>query len=138
MERFFPLIFLSKAWEWIKKSWKLLAGLVIGIVATVFTLGDGADGFKILKRFRKDEEELDEKTSSELQAAAEREKRIEEETARRLAEIEEKFKEKNKELEQDKKEEVKRIVRETDGDPGELARRLGELTGLSVASNDVE
>jgi len=35
-------------------------------------------------------------------------------------------------------EEVKRIVRETEGDPSELARQLSELTGLSVGSNDVE
>ena len=51
---------------------------------------------------------------------------------------EEKFREKNEELEQDKKEEVKRIVRETEGDPSELAKQLSELTGLSVGSNDVE
>ena len=56
----------------------------------------------------------------------------------KIAEIEEKFREKNEELEQNKKEEIERIVRETDGDPSELARRLGELTGLSVASDDVE
>ena len=63
---------------------------------------------------------------------------MEAETQKRLTEIEEKFKEKNQELEQDKKEEVKRIVRETDGDPRELAKRLSKLTGLSVASNDIE
>ena len=63
---------------------------------------------------------------------------IDEETQKRLAEIEEKFREKNQELEQEKKEEVKRIVRETEGNPSELAKRLSKLTGLSVASNDVE
>ena len=92
----------------------------------------------VLKVLRKSEEELDEKIDDELAAQAEREKRIDEETQKRLAEIEEKFREKNEELEQDKKEEVKRIVRETEGDPSELARQLSELTGLSVGSNDVE
>lgn len=129
---------LSKAWAWTKKSWKLLVGLLIGIVVTAFTLGRGSDGFKVLKELRKSEEELDEKIDDELAAQAEREKRIDEETQKRLAEIEEKFREKNQELEQGKKEEVKRIVRETEGDPSELAKRLSELTGLSVASNDVE
>ena len=84
------------------------------------------------------EEELGEKIDDELAAQAEREKWIDEETQKRLAEIEKKFREKNQELEQDKKEEVKRIVRETEGDPSELARKLSELTGLSVGSNDVE
>ena len=129
---------LSKAWGWIKKSWKLLVGLLVGIVVTALTLGRGANGFKVLKVLRKSEEELDEKIDDELASQAEREKRIDEETQKRLAEIEEKFREKNQELEQDKKEEVKRIVRETEGDPSELAKRLSELTGLSVASNDVE
>ena len=129
---------LSKAWGWIKKSWKLLVGLLVGIVVTALTLGRGADGFKVLKVLRKSEEELDEKIDDELAAQAEREKRIDEETQKRLAEIEEKFREKNEELEQGKKEEVKRIVRETEGDPSELARKLSELTGLSVGSNDVE
>ena len=129
---------LSKAWAWTKKSWKLLVGLLIGIVVTALTLGRGTGGFKVLKELRKSEEELDEKIDDELAAQAEREKRIDEETQKRLAEIEEKFREKNQELEQDKKEEVKRIVRETEGNPSELAKRLSELTGLSVASNDVE
>jgi len=132
------VIFFSKAWAGIKKSWKLLVGLVVGIVVTAFTLGRGADGFEILKKMRKDEEELEEKIDDELAAQADREKRIDEETQKRLAEIEEKFREKNQELEQEKKEEVKRIVRETEGDPSELAKRLSKLTGLSVASNDVE
>ena len=132
------MIFLSKIWGWLAKSWKWIVGFLLGVFATILAIGNGPDGFKILKRFRKDEEELDEKISAELQAEAEREKRIEEETARRIAEIEEKFREKNEELEQNKKEEIERIVRETDGDPSELARRLGELTGLSVSSNDVE
>ena len=129
---------LSKAWSWVKKSWKLLVGLLVGIVVAALTLGRGADGFKVLKVLRKSEEELDEKIDDELAAQAEREKRIDEETQKRLAEIEEKFREKNEELEQDKKEEVKRIVRETEGDPSELAKQLSELTGLSVGSNDVE
>ena len=129
---------LSKAWSWVKKSWKLLAGLLVGIIVTALTLGRGSSGFKVLKELRKSEEELDEKIDDELAAQAEREKRIDEETQKRLAEIEEKFREKNEELEQDKKEEVKRIVRETEGDPSELAKQLSELTGLSVASNDVE
>ena len=129
---------LSKAWSWVKKSWNLLADLLVGIVVTALTLGRGADGFKVLKELRKSEEELDEKIDDELAAQAEREKRIDEETQKRLAEIEEKFREKNRELEQDKKEEVKRIVRETEGNPSALAKRLSELTGLSVASNDVE
>ena len=132
------MTFLSKAWAWIKKSWKLLAGLIIGIIVTVFTLGRGADGFDVLKKMRKDDEELEEKISDELANQAELEKRIDEETQKRLAEIEEKFREKNQELEQEKKEEVKRIVRETEGNPSELAKRLSKLTGLSVASNDVE
>ena len=134
------MIFLSSAWAWIKKSWKLVIGLIIGFLAAFFALREGpvAEGFRVLKKLRKDDEELEDKIDSELQFEAEREKRIEEETARRLAEIEEKFKEKNKELEQNKKEEIERIVRETDGNPSELARRLGELTGLTVASNDVE
>ena len=132
------MIFLSKAWAWIKKSWKLLVGLVVGIVVTAFTLGRGADGFEILKKMRKDEEELEEKIDDELAAQAEREKRIDEETQKRLAEIEQQFKEKNQELEQEKKEEVKRIVRETEGNPSELAKRLSALTGLSVANNDIE
>jgi uncharacterized protein HemX len=132
------VIFFSKAWAWIKKSWKLLVGLVVGIVVTAFTLGRGADGFEILKKMRKDEEELEEKIDDELAAQAEREKRIDEETQKRLAEIEQQFKEKNQELEQEKKEEVKRIVRETEGNPSELAKKLSALTGLSVASNDIE
>ena len=134
------MIFLSKAWAWIKKSWKLVAGVIVGFLAAFFALRTGpvADGFSVLKKMRKDEEELGDKISAELSAQAESEKRIEAETQKRLTEIEEKFKEKNQELEQDKKEEVKRIVRETDGDPRELAKRLSKLTGLSVASNDIE
>ena len=132
------MIFLSKTWGWLVKSWKWIVGFLLGVFAAIFAIRNGPDGFKILKRFRKDDEELEGKIDAELQAEAAREKRIEEETARRIAEIEEKFREKNEELEQNKKEEIERIVRETDGDPSELARRLGELTGLSVSSNDVE
>ena len=132
------MIFLSKTWGWLVKSWKWIVGFLLGVFAAIFALGNGPDGFKILKRFRKDEEELEEKIEDVLSSQAEKEKRIDEETQKRLADIEEKFKEKNQELEQDKKEEVKRIVRETDGDPSELAKRLSELTGLSVANNDVE
>ena len=140
VERQAAVIFLSKSWAWIKKSWKLVVGLIVGFLAAFFALREGpvAGGFEVLKKMRKSEEELDEKIDDELAAQAEREKRIDEETQKRLAEIEEKFREKNQELEQDKKEEVKRIVRETEGDPSELAKRLSELTGLSVASNDVE
>ena len=134
------MIFLSSAWAWIKKSWKLVIGLIIGFLAAFFALREGpvAEGFRALKKIRKDEEELEEKIEDELSSQAEKEKRIDEETQMRLAEIEEKFKEKNQELEQDKKEEVKRIVRETDGNPSELAKRLSKLTGLSVTSNDIE
>ena len=134
------MIFLSKAWAWIKKSWELVIGLIVGFLVAFFALREGpvSEGFRALKKIRKDEEELEEKIEDELSSQAEKEKRIDEETQKRLAEIEEKFKEKNQELEQDKKEEVKRIVRETEGDPSELARRLSELTGLSVANNDVE
>jgi len=134
------VIFLSKAWAWIKKSWKLVVGLIVGFLAAFFALREGpvSEGFRALMKIRKDEEELEEKIEDELSSQSEKEKRIDEETQKRLAEIEEQFREKNQELEQDKKEEVKRIVRETDGDPSELARRLSELTGLSVASNDVE
>ena len=82
---------LSKVWGWIKKSWKLLVGLLVGIVVTALTLGRGSNGFKVLKVLRKSEEELDEKIDDELAAQAEREKRIDEETQKRLAEIEEKF-----------------------------------------------
>ena len=90
---------LSKAWGWIKKSWKLLVGLLVGIAVTAFTLGRGANGFKVLKVLRKSEEELEEKIDDELANQAELEKRIDEETQKRLAEIEEKFREKNQELE---------------------------------------
>jgi len=138
MERQTPVTLLSKVWGWIKKSWKLLVGLLVGIVVTALTLGRGANGFKVLKVLRKSEEELEENIDDELANQAELEKRIDEETQKRLAEIEEKFREKNQELEQEKKEEVKRIVRETEGNPSELAKRLSKLTGLSVASNDVE
>jgi DNA anti-recombination protein RmuC len=131
---------LSSVWAWIKKSWRLVIGLIIGLLAAFFALREGpvAEGFRALKKIRKDEEELEEKIEDELSSQAEKEKRIDEETQMRLAEIEEKFKEKNQELEQDKKEEVKRIVRETDGNPSELAKRLSKLTGLSVTSNDIE
>ena len=134
------MIFLSKTWAWIKKSWKLVIGLIAGFLAAFFVLREGpvAEGFRVLKKILKDEEELEEKIEDELSSQAEKEKRIDEETQKRLTEIEEKFREKNQELEQDKKEEVKRIVRETEGDPSELAKRLSELTGLSVANNDVE
>ena len=131
---------LSSVWAWIKKSWRLVIGLIIGLLAAFFALREGpvAEGFRALKKIRKDEEELEVKIEDELSSQAEKEKRIDEETQMRLAEIEEKFKEKNQELEQDKKEEVKRIVRETDGNPSELAKRLSKLTGLSVTSNDIE
>lgn len=132
------MIFLSKVWGWLVKSWKWIVGFLLGVFAMILAFGNGPDGFKILKKLRRDDEKLEDKINAELQAEAEREKRIEAEAARRIAEIEEKFKEKNQELEQDKKKEIERIVRETDGNPSELARRLGELTGLSVASNDVE
>ena len=74
---------LSKAWSWVKKSWKLLVGLLVGIVVTALTLGRGADGFKVLKVLRKSEEELDEKIDDELASQAEREKRIDAETQKR-------------------------------------------------------
>lgn len=130
--------FFKKLWELMQKSWKYIVGFIVAIIAIVLTTSKKDEGFDILKRHRKDQKDLDRKVDKILAGVDERNKRIDEETQKRIAEIEEKLKEKNEKLEQSKKDEIKKIVRETDGNPGELAKRLSELTGLSVSKNDVE
>lgn len=132
------ILFFKKLWELIKRSWQFIVGFLIAVIAIIITAGKKDEGFKVLKRLRKDEKTLDEKVNDILEGVDERNKRIDAETKKRVAEIEDKLKEKNEELEQSKRDEIEKIVRETDGNPSELAKRLSELTGLSVSSNNVE
>ena len=132
------ILFFKKLWELIKRSWQFIVGFLIAVIAIIITAGKKDEGFKVLKRLRKDEKTLDEKVNDILEGVDERNKRIDAEAKKRVAEIEDKLKEKNEELEQSKRDEIEKIVRETDGNPSELAKRLSELTGLSVSSNNVE
>jgi len=132
------LLFFKKLWSLIRKFWQFIVGFLVAVIAIIIAAGKKDEGFKTLKRLRKDEKRLDEKVNDILDDVDERNNRIDIETKKRIAEIEDKLKEKNEDLEQSKRAEIEKIVRETDGNPGELARRLSELTGLSVSRNEVK
>ena len=119
---------------WAKIRYYIFASLTLVIAIAVFVMSRGkkVDPWKILSKQKKShEEEL-----KLIDAAHERLKKekaeIDENLRKTLKEIEEKYAEKNKTLDKKTKSEIEKIVKDTDLNSEELAKKLADVTGLSL------
>lgn len=126
------IIFLKKAWVWIKSYWYVPVIILAAIVGFVVTRKVPLSLMQIISKRRelhqKEVEAIDEIHEEEIK---EREKSLET-YHKTIKEIEEKYEKDSKELSAKKKKKIKKIVEKTHNDPGELARQLSEQMGFEV------
>lgn len=126
---------MTTAWEYIKKYWQILVGFAIAII-TVFAFRKKADPAEILENANEShEKEIDAIKKSEelLKNKSEKAEYI---YKKALEEIEERHEEGQEALSKNMRKEVKRIIEDHEEDPGEITRRISELTGFTVHVED--
>lgn len=119
-------------WSYVKKYWQLFAALLLFVVGFFFFRSRISDLTDILddnrKRHEQEIKEIEEAHRKELEAKEEALKKLQE----TLAQIEKHYEEAQKELDDKKRKEIEQIIKETQDDPEELARRLQESTGFRI------
>lgn len=126
---------MLKAWEYIKKYWQILVGFVAAIIL-VLTFRKKADPNEILENANEThKKEIDAIKNSEeiLKNKSEKAEYI---YKKALEEIEEKHVKNQEALSSDMRKEVKRIIKDHEEDPGEITRRISELTGFTIHVED--
>tara|TARA_B100000214_G_scaffold323953_2_gene260673 strand:+ start:397 stop:801 length:405 start_codon:yes stop_codon:yes gene_type:complete len=123
--------FFKKVLALCKKYWQILAGAAIPIV--IFILTRKSENIsKVLERAREDhKKELDiinESHKIEIQ----KRKDAQAEYFLTIQEIEKKYEDRSEELDSRKKQQIERLIEKGNDDPGELARKISEITGFSL------
>lgn len=126
------LIFLQKAWTFIKTYWQY-ALLILGVIVGYFLFrGQTNDFTKRLKDIQDAHDEeikrINDARSEERQKYLENERRYQE----TLTMIQQQYDIAKKNLDDTKKKEIETIVREHGSNPSELAKQLSEATGFTI------
>lgn len=123
--------FVKKAWVWIKNYWYLPVMVVIGVVAFCFGRRDTEGILKMFemskKNYQKEIEVLKKTQEEEIKKRDELMKKHDE----ALKKIEEDYKIKLDELSSAEKREIKKIVEKHKDDPEGLAKRVGDVFGIT-------
>ena len=122
---------LKKVWAWCKKNWKLFVGAAIPITIMIITRRSG-DISKILERISGDYQ----KEIEAIESAREKEILSREEAQKRyfdsLEEIESEYEKRKEKLVDGKRKEIEKILKDHDGNPEEITRRLALITGFEI------
>ena len=123
--------FLKRAWAWCKKNWKLFLGAAIPIIILIL-VGRSSSAKNLIAKIREDyKKEID-----VIDKAHEKEIADKELAQKRYAEsverIENEFLENREELDSKKKKEIQKIISENADNPGEITRRISEITGFDI------
>lgn len=123
--------FFQKAWIVIKRFWYVP---VIGVLAIIgLVLFKEKNIFMDLlkgtfKQYNEDIEKVNEIHRKELEQRELAQRQFEE----RRTQIEQQFQEQNRQLSEDHKKQIDKIIKETNNNPDELARRISEQYGFEV------
>jgi len=123
--------FTKKAWAWCKKNWKLFLGASIPIIILIIAgRSSSAKGLiaKIREDYKKEIDVIDSAHEKELADIELAQKRYAESVQR----IENEFLENREELDLKKKKEIQKIISENADNPGEITRRIAEITGFDI------
>ena len=125
------LIKLKKVRAWIKKNWKLFAGMSIPVIVYLVSR-KSFDMSEILDRVKSDyEKELD-----AIEKAHDSERKAREAAIKRyqsaLADVERRYEESNQVLDSKKRKEVENVLSAFSDDPDEITRRIAEITGFDI------
>lgn len=122
---------LKKAYAWLKKNWKFVAGLSVSLILMLLTRKT-FDFSKILKHtnesYREEIDAINEAHSVEIESRNKEIKRYTE----IISQIEREYAKKEEALTAAGEKEIKRLIRENEDDPDEITRRLAELTGFTI------
>jgi vacuolar-type H+-ATPase subunit H len=123
--------FLKRAWAWCKKNWKIFLGASIPIIILIIA-GRSSSAKNLIAKIREDyEKEIDvidrahEKEIADIELAQKR-------YAESVERIENEFLENREELDSKKKKEIQKIISENADNPGEITRRISEITGFDI------
>jgi len=123
--------FFQKAWIVIKRFWYVPVLVVLAGVSFFF-LRDKNIFVDLLKNTFKQYNEDIEKVNEVHRKELEQREKAQQEFEQRRVQIEQQFQEQNRELNDNHKKEIDKIIKETNNDPNELARRLSEEYGFQV------
>ena len=123
--------FLKRTRAWCKKNWKLFLGASIPIIILIIA-GRSSSAKSLIAKIREDyEKEIDvidsahEKELADIELAQKR-------YAESVERIENEFLENREELDSKKKKEIQKIISENADNPGEITRRIAEVTGFDI------
>ena len=126
------MFFLKKVW--IKGKYEIIV-FTIGLVAllvALFTRGKNKSVWKIFDEQKRTQEKELRILETSYQKLEKEKAEIDKKLEITLLEIEKKYEEENRSLDRKTKNEIKKIVKDTNLDPEELAKKLSEVTGLSL------
>ena len=114
-----------------KKYWQIIVGFVAALFIFVLTR-KSPDPRKVLEKSN----EAHKKEVDAIKAAHESERIAREEATERhkktVEAVEKAFSDANKELTKKKRKELDKIIKENDGDPDAITKKLSELTGFKI------
>lgn len=126
------LVFLSKAWVWIKNYWYI--PFILGLAAAAFLLKkkDIVDWSAMLDNARNSHKS----EVGAIEAAHAKEIALRNAALKRVAEAKEKIKEEYKrneiEIDAKKEKEIDRVLKQTKNDPDAMAEEIKKKTGFNV------
>jgi len=123
---------LKKVWAWIKKNWKIFALVVATLVGYLIfrsqNISFSEDFSKIKAAHDEEINEIEAARVEERTRLAANQEKLE----KALKVVEDEYARQSKDLDKKKKKEIETIVKESDGDPEELAERLSTVTGFRI------
>jgi anion-transporting ArsA/GET3 family ATPase len=126
------MIPLTIFWSYIKKYWQIALALAIFIIGSIVFKTRSDSLVEMLEAAQKrHDDELDAIKKAHEKELAEKEAALKK-MQETLAAIELSYQEAQKELDDKKRKEIQQIIKETQDDPDELARRLQESTGFKI------
>ena len=131
--------FFNKAWEFIKKYWKILVGLVYGAFVWLYFAAKAKKAKEVLdianESHTKEVDILNKSHEDELEERDE----IIQKYLEVLEKIEKEYKSKKLVLEEKKKDEIKKLVKENADNPGALALAISEKFDIIyIESGEIE
>lgn len=121
----------KKSCAWIKKEWKFVTGLAIGIFLMVFSRS-GSSLKSVLSRSKEDyKKEIELIESAHKKEIEDRDIAIERYKSS-IDQIEKKYEEDKKTLDKKKANLISKVISENSDNPEEITKRIAEITGFKI------
>ena len=129
------VLHLKVAWEWIKKNWKMLCLFLWTVAVWFLSRRSSQAAIDAMNANKESYEARIKSLKQQHRIEIQKREELDLKYKQTLAKIEEKYNKKKEKLTKLEKLKVKEIIKKSNGDPGDINKKIEDLFGFTHDSN---